>query len=72
MWMGIGQADFCSTREISQAVGHLSELKNFQKKLKSGNPPCFSGPMPAVWPLGRMLSFIGGPCLSQASWSALQ
>ena len=29
------------------------------------------GPTPAVWPKGGTLSFIGGPCLSGASWSAL-
>lgn len=65
--MGIGQADSCSTREISQAVGHLRELKNFQKKLKSGNPPYFSGPTPAAQSQGLMLSLIGGPGVSVAS-----
>ncbi|GJL65402.1 MAG: hypothetical protein NPIRA05_03730 [Nitrospirales bacterium] len=30
------------------------------------------GPMPAVWPKGRTPLSAGGPCLSQASWSALR
>ncbi len=29
------------------------------------------GPTPAVWPKGGTLSSVGGPCLSEASWSAL-
>jgi hypothetical protein len=29
-------------------------------------------PTPAAWPQGRTLKKIGGPCLSAASWSALQ
>ena len=72
MRMGIGQADSCSTSEISQAVGHLSELNNFQKNLKSGNPPCFSGPTPAVQAQSLMLSLIGGPGVSVASWPAIR
>ena len=29
------------------------------------------GPTPAVWPNGGTLSSAGGPCLSEASWTAL-
>jgi hypothetical protein len=72
MRIGIGQADSCSTNEISQAVVHLNELKYFQKKPKSGNPPGFSGPLPGARFQGLMLSLIGWPDVKVTSLPAVR
>ena len=59
-------------------IRHINEA-SFQKNEKYQEAPTRGpfmiishGPMPAVWPKGRAPLSAGGPCLSQASWSALR